>query len=305
MTNIGDTTRFTHEVTSSGPAQGMTFTGRRRFPEPAASSEDVPLVIAVHGGGYTSAYFDVPGYSLLDRAAGIGVPIIAVDRPGYGGSTPAPPGDSVFLANAAVLDHLIAELWAANAVGSAGVFVIGHSIGAAITMALAARKPDWPLLGIAVSGCLLREPEGLHEAWAAYPGATLNSPAEVKAANMFGPEWTFRDDMPKASYFANAPVLRSELVEASSAWQDIFRDIAPEISVPAHIRLGQFDKLWIFDEDEVAAFGAALTSAPLVDAQISPYSGHAIDYHREGAAFQIQQLSFAINCSASRIAEGA
>lgn len=73
---------FTHEVTSAGPAQGMTFTGRRLG---HADDADLPLVVAVHGGGYTSAYFDVPGYSLLDRAAGLGVPVIAVDRPGYGG----------------------------------------------------------------------------------------------------------------------------------------------------------------------------------------------------------------------------
>ena len=45
---------------------------------------NAPLIVAIHGGTYTSAYFDVPGYSLLDRADASGVPIIAPDRPGYG-----------------------------------------------------------------------------------------------------------------------------------------------------------------------------------------------------------------------------
>lgn len=38
---------FTHEVTSAGPAQGMTFTGRRLG---HADDADLPLVVAVHGG---------------------------------------------------------------------------------------------------------------------------------------------------------------------------------------------------------------------------------------------------------------
>ena len=50
-------------------------------------SDGTPLVMAVHGGSYTSAYFDLPGHSLLDRAAVNRIPIIALDRPGYG-STP-------------------------------------------------------------------------------------------------------------------------------------------------------------------------------------------------------------------------
>ena len=69
-------------------SQGNIFaglSGRTRIPQ-VRDGGDLPLVIALHGGTYTSAYFDVPGYSLLDRASGLGIPVIAVDRPGYGGS---------------------------------------------------------------------------------------------------------------------------------------------------------------------------------------------------------------------------
>ncbi len=55
----------------------------RRADKPEAPS---PLVIAIHGGTYTSPYFDVPGHSLLDRAAANGLTAIAIDRPGYGGT---------------------------------------------------------------------------------------------------------------------------------------------------------------------------------------------------------------------------
>jgi hypothetical protein len=40
-------------------------------------------VVAIHGGTYTSAYFDLLGRSLLDAAEANSIPIIAIDRSGY------------------------------------------------------------------------------------------------------------------------------------------------------------------------------------------------------------------------------
>ena len=42
------------------------LSGRHRLPS-AAIAPDTPLVVAIHGGTYTSAYFDVPGASLMVR----------------------------------------------------------------------------------------------------------------------------------------------------------------------------------------------------------------------------------------------
>src|ERR1700753_1348132 len=151
---MSDTTEFSHTVSTDGPAQGMTFSMRRRPDSPVA--EGAPLVVALPGGTYSSVYFDVPGQSLLDTAETVGVPVIAVDRPGYRGSTKAETDGSIILRNAEVLEHLIAELWDAYGSGRPGVVLIGHSIGGAVTTAIAARPPPRPLLGIALSGCLVR-----------------------------------------------------------------------------------------------------------------------------------------------------
>lgn len=51
-----------------------------------------PLIAALHGGTYTAHYFDVAGAtegSFLDVATAHGYPVVAFDRPGYGGSTPS------------------------------------------------------------------------------------------------------------------------------------------------------------------------------------------------------------------------
>lgn len=290
------TQEFVHTVTTSGPAQNMTFSGRRRLPDGSAGAA-MPLVIALHGGTYTSIYFDVPDHSLLDRAAAVGVPILAVDRPGYRNSTSVDPGESIILANAEALDHLVGELWEEFGAGMSGVVLVGHSIGGAVVTAMAARRPSWPLLGIAVSGCLLQVPSESRAAWDALPDVEMiELPSPMKDFVMFGPEWTYSDQMPAASHVADAPVPRAELLDITGGWIERVQAIAAQVEVPVHARQGEFDKLWITDEGQVAGFEAAFTAAPSIDARLVRSSGHCIDFHRGAAAFQLEQLAFALGC---------
>jgi pimeloyl-ACP methyl ester carboxylesterase len=293
---MSTTEEFVHTVTGPGPAQAMRFSGCKRMPD-APARADTPLVIAVPGGTYTSIYFDVPGYSMLDHAAAVGVPIFAIDRPGYRGSTSVEPGESIILANAEVLDQLVAELWDEHGAGASGVVLIGHSIGGAVVTAMAARQPSWPLLGIAVSGCLLQVPGESRAAWDALPDAEMvELPSPVKDFVMFGPEWTYREGMPAASHIADSPVPKAELLDITGGWIERVRSVAGQVTVPVHARQGEFDRLWITDEQQVTDFGAAFTAAPTVDAKLVRSSGHCIDFHRAAAAFHLEQLAFALAC---------
>ena len=290
------TAEFTHTVSSDGPANGMTFTARRRVDAPTAGA--APLVIALPGGTYSSIYFDVPGQSMLDTAEAIGVPVIAVDRPGYRGSSAVKPGESIILRNAEVLEHLISDLWDSYGASRPGIVVIGHSIGGAITTALAARHPSWPLLGIAVSGCLVRVPSESGAAWAALPDLEfVELPGPMKDFVMYGPPWTHTAAMPEAGRAADAPVPKAELLDITGGWVERMRTVAAEVRVPVHSRQGEFDHLWVTNDAEVAEFEAAFTGAPWVDARVVPTAGHCIDFHLAGRAFQLEQLAFALECS--------
>ena len=86
------------------------LSGRLRIPA-ADGNGDVPLVVAVHGGTYTSRYFDVPGYSLLERSAALGIPIVAIDRPGYGNSALLPEAESTIRGQARYLTGQIKDVW--------------------------------------------------------------------------------------------------------------------------------------------------------------------------------------------------
>jgi pimeloyl-ACP methyl ester carboxylesterase len=274
----------------------MTFSGRKRIPASAVAA-DTPLVVALHGGTYTSAYFDVPGYSLLDQAATLSIPILAIDRPSYGSSSRVEDSESIILENAAVLEHLIDELWESAGTGTSGIVLIGHSIGGAITTALAARHPSWPLLGIAVSGCLLEVPKESGGAWAALPDTYLvDLPVEIKDFLMFGPDWTCDDTMPQASHIANAQVPKAELTDITGRWIENVRSTAAQVTVPVHARQGEFDHLWITDDQQMEGFSAAFGAAPVVDARLFRDAGHCIDFHRGSRAFQLEQLAFALEC---------
>lgn len=285
------------QARDKGAAEGMSFSGRQVVPSHADGAPR-PLIIALHGGTYTSAYFDIAGHSLLQRAALLDIPVIAIDRPGYGTSTALAPADSTIERNAAVLDALIGEIWAASGQGAAGVVLIGHSIGGAVATAIAARQPSWPLLGLAVSGCLLEVPSESKAAWAGLPDiAFIDLPHVLKDGVMFGPGWTHGAHAPEASHAAHAPVPRAELIDITTTWPARVRAEAARVAVPVHARQGEFDALWISDNGQASAFGAAFTGAPSVDAQLFPKTGHCIDFHHSGAAFQLEQLAFALRCS--------
>lgn len=277
---------------------GVTVSGRKRGLDGGAGAADRPLIVALHGGTYSSAYFDVPGYSLLDRCAALDLPVIAIDRPGYGDTTPLAPHDATVARNAEQLDDILGAVWERYGRGRAGLFLIGHSIGGAITVSIAARQPAWPLIRIAVSGVgLVTPPESLDH-WSALPDIPMiDLPAPVKDQVMFGPEWTFAPDMPARSHSADAPVPRAELIDIVTTWHSRVTDIASRVQVPVHYRQAEFDRLWITDADQVAGFGAAFSASPMVDAALYRSAGHCIDFHRLGFAFQLDQLAFALRCA--------
>ena len=257
-----------------------------------------PLVIAVHGGTYTSAYFDLLGRSLLECGAANGIAVVAIDRPGYVDSPMLAPETMDIVGQSAFLREELGAIWHKFGESKSGVVLIGHSIGAAIAATIAASTTDWPLLGLAISGLGLTTNPGDHERWQGLPDIPLVAmPDEVKDQVMFGPEGSYDADMPGASHAANTTAPKAELLAITGAWHDVARDVLGRIAVPVHYRQAEFDRLWIVDQSEVDAFAAALGSSPLVDARMVQGTGHCIDFHSIGPAFQLQQLGFALECA--------
>ena len=288
-------------MTTPAPYGPDLFAGLsgRRSPRPDAGGAPAPLVVALHGGTYSSRYFDLPGYSLLARAAALGVAAIAPDRPGYGESPLLPHGGGTLRDNADFLAGAIGEGWRAHGEGTAGVVLVAHSIGAAIALMVAGEALDWPLIGLAVSGVGLHTPDESRAAWAALPDAVhVDLPPPVKDQVMFGPPGSFAPDMPALSHEADAPVPRAEIIDIVNTWHDQAPEVLARVRAPVHYRQAEFDRLWIVDDAEVAGFTRALSASARVDAALWRGTGHCIDFHHGGAALQVQQLGFALQCAA-------
>ncbi len=264
---------------------------------------DTPLVVAIHGGTYTSAYFDAPGASLFARAAALGIPLIAPDRPGYAGSKRLPDSEMTVKGQADYMAHALIDAWNRHGGGTSGVFLVGHSIGGAIAATIAAIVGDeaakgFPLLGLALSGVCMHTPPEHKPMWESLPDTpTVEMPPGVKDVVMFGPEGSFVPEMVRTAAMADAPAPKAELVDIASTWNDNAPGTLARIEVPVHYRQAEFDKLWIMSQEEVDSFRAALKHSPRVDAGLVKGTGHCMEYHRIGRSLQIQQLAFALQCA--------
>ncbi|WP_428391543.1 alpha/beta hydrolase [Lichenicoccus sp.] len=274
------------------------LSGRYRSSSTQAE-DDHPLIVALHGGTFSSLYFDVPGVSLFDRANLLGLPILAPDRPGYGESVDLEVGQPALDGNAALLRDALGTAWRDYRGSARGIVLLGHSIGAAIAMKVASMALAWPLLGLVLSGLGLRTPPQSRDTHPAFPeGAKFLMPKQAKDQLMFGPPGSFDARMPLATSIADTTVPQRELIEITTVWQHEILNVAAKIKVPVHYRQAEFDRLWIVDRAEIAGFAASFSGSPLVDAAMMPGIGHCADFHHSSAGLHFQQLGFALQCAA-------
>lgn len=260
-----------------------------------------PLIAALHGGTYTARYFDVAGGSggsFLDVAAAHGYPVVAFDRPGYGGSTPLEPAANTFSRHAELLGEAVAQ--ATARVAADGVFLVGHSIGGMIALMIAAASPRFPLIGVSATGMgAVIPPGGAAEALGSLPpDETVDLPYAGRDRVMFGPAHTYGAEGLRQAHGSYAPVPVRELVQAPAWPRDHLPTVAPLVRVPVHNALAEFDALWSSGEENVARFAAMFTAAPFVDAGVARGTGHSIDHHTLGTALHLRQLAFAEECAA-------
>ncbi|WP_329259245.1 alpha/beta hydrolase [Actinoallomurus sp. NBC_01490] len=271
----------------------------------AGGAAGAPLIVALHGGGYGSGYFDVPGHSLLDLGEATGFPVFALDRPGYGGSDPLPRGRTTFGDSAEVLDAAIGALWADHGEGRPGVVLLSHSIGSAISVHIAARRPRWPLLGVSLHGVGDRSPEDIVSAWRAIPAdGPVELPPERRRALLYGPAGTVDVEAVEAAKASVEPMPLEEMLEIVGDWPENVAELASEVVVPVQYTLAEYDGLWVVDAGRVATFAGYFSSAPWVEAGLQAGAGHNLDHHRLSRALHLRQLAFAWECAARATAAG-
>jgi pimeloyl-ACP methyl ester carboxylesterase len=256
-----------------------------------------PLLVCLHGGGYNSKYFDIDGHSFLKDAADHGFNAIALDRPGYGASPASASGHPSLPDAARTISQYVEHLWERYQTSGPGIVLIGHSIGGAIAIHLAATLQRWPLLGISLSGL-----GHLHT----HPGApwigaakdtAIDMPAGARRFLLLGPDWTLEESFSDRYSVADEPAPVAELIEIEESWPREFAELAARVSVPVHFAAAEFETLWQVDPGAVADFAASFTAAPFVVGGRYPGVGHCIDHHALGYAWHLEQLAFSLRCA--------
>jgi pimeloyl-ACP methyl ester carboxylesterase len=260
----------------------------------------LPLLVALHGGTYNSAYFEVAGGplgSFVEIATRNGFCVLTIDRPGYGSSGMLPDAENTFERQAEILDEAVAQRLRLSP--AEAVVLVGHSVGGMICLEIAARHPDWPLAGVSATGVGARiTAGGAAEHIASMPlEGMVDLPLAERESAMLGPEGSVSAAGREAAQASYAPAPFVELVEPPVWARGRLRAAAAAVMVPVQSVLAQHDAFWDSSPAARAEFESLFPDYVPVTTGLIPGVGHSIDHHLLGAALHLQQLAFAYACA--------
>ena len=268
-------------VVDGVPMSGLVV----QVPDPRA------VVVAVHGGATSSAYFDCPGQprlSLLRSAAARGFTAIALDRPGYGTSRVyaaefAEPARRVSAASGAV-DKILA-----GQPTGAGLFLVGHSAGCELVLRMAASRRD--VRGVELAGTGLRYSD---QAKAIISEATLTSrPAGLRDL-LWRPTQLYPDEVLNGALPAPGVAYESD-VTANWARRD-FPALAAAVRVPVQFSVADHESVWQSTPEALAAITGLFSAAPHVRCNEITDSGHNLSVGTSAGIYHGTVLSFVEQC---------
>lgn len=256
----------------------------------AEASDPRAVIVALHGGATTSAYFDCPGHpelSLLRAGAANGYTVIGLDRPGYGASAAYPdamahPDQRVALVFGAA--HRIA--------GPGAPFVLGHSLGCELTLRMAACAD---VLGISLAGTGRRYQAAAQEILK--NAATDHRPAGLRDL-LWEPARLYPADVIGTGLSSAGASYEADVIKTWSA-QD-FPELAAKITSPVQFLAGDHERVWESDATALADISAMFGSAPRVDVGELAESGHNLSVGLTAGRYHRRVLSFVEDCVATR-----
>ncbi|MEV1063970.1 alpha/beta fold hydrolase [Streptomyces sp. NPDC050263] len=260
------------------------------------------VILALHGGGTTSLYFDCPGrpeLSLLRAGAALGYAVVAMDRPGYGISAPHAEHyrdpqrrlDTAYAALECFLDQLP---------GRPAVFLAAHSAGCELAMRMAADPRGRRLLGLEIAGTGLRhQPDtirALEEAGVAHRRHGRR-PAGTRAT-LWGPAELYARDVWNTPYVASG----SPAYEGPArTWVERdFARLAAEVRIPVQFSLGDHEGVWESGPAALAEVTALFTASPRVRPNEQACCGHNLSLGFAARSYHLRVLAFAEECAVLR-----
>lgn len=252
------------------------------------------LLVALHGASYDARYFNAPGASVHERASLAGLPILSITRPGYPATAQSARIQPSLADTASIICDAVTSFLAESGTPATSVVLLGHSVGGAVTMRIAATEPPWPLAGIAISGIGDVPDRAAVRRFADAPVDTvLMLPPNACRASFYGPDGTFEPSSLNSFTSLNVPFPSRDVVEANTVWPVDFRGVAARVTVPVHLTLAEHEGLWETGPDALSRMSRAFVSSASVETHHWLGAGHNIEHHLVGAAYCTSVFDFA------------
>lgn len=279
---------------------GVPMSGLLACPADAAPTA---VVVAIHGGATTGAYFDCPGHprlSLLRLGARLGYTMLALDRPGFGSSAlyaeeftdPARRTEMTYGAIDAILG---------DRDRGAGLFVLAHSNGTELALQLAAH-PDRgrQLLGVEISGTGLNQQEA---AAAVLSSASITNVPTGLRELLWEPAELYPDGIAGAVRIKAGPISPGYEGGLVANWAATVTELAARVRVPVRYTMAEFERVWAADDAALGEVAALFTAAPDVRTTRQLNGGHNLSLGHTAAAYHLSALAFAEECRVRRTSE--
>ncbi len=161
------------------------------------------------------------------------------------------------------------------------MFLIGHSIGGMLSLLLAAEHPHERLLGLNMTGS-----GAMYQTQTSAAFATLmnDAPAvvmdqSIKVAVMYGPPWSYPEELAQQDAERDVPCPMPEFVEAQK-WGAHLPQVAAKVRVPVQFIVPEYDGIWRADPEALSHVAEMFTSAPFVDVGCSAWRAIQWSYTR-------------------------
>lgn len=267
------TTRHVEYATQSG----LTISAR-------IAEVDHPrtTILALHGGGLHSGYFDgqtTSDVSLLELGRTLGHTVIAVDRPGYRGGANKVTDEQTTLSGQAAL---LWEFLDATVAETSPIALMGHSFGSMVAVTMAAEASGRPLCGIEISGV------GSH-----YSEALQTDPDRAASRRThWGHEYFYPEGTFDPGVRPHAVIPGIETGEALD-WPDRVAHTASRVVVPVSITVAELEVNWSNTPEQ---FAGLFTAAPRVVVQEQIDSGHNMSLGYTARPYHLRSIAFFEEC---------
>lgn len=273
-----------------------------------------PLVVCLHGGTYTARYFHVDAtYSASVQSNSLALPLVAINRPGYGDSTsffPIPKGSS-YMEEYGIWLHryILPTLWEefGKPRNCNSIVLLCHSLGtpgAIVAAGMHAREgaeASYPLAGMIASGFGCQTTHSTSNSVATPTEETPDSvvmPIAFKD-NMMLPEGHCDPEIYQYSEELNHPMPVEERSCMRTVWRAKWKEMTGDVQAPVMFALAEHDGWWKGTAEHVQEFAAGFANSERVDGSLIIGAPHNLEMSYWAAGWYARCFGFALECAAT------